>query len=214
MNKTLMLLVLAAASIAAPAAAQTEVMRADAMPIGSVEEFTRWVQQKPVPPGVFPRLKVATAGKKVSFPILVSGLRPPEHGTVNLVADLEILAPDGKSIFSGRRCCRFTITDHPDFHSAVLGPIIDMTFDPGDPKGTYTVSVSVTDGTHTAKGTDHFEYGDASAPAGVVQTKGAMPSVTPAADAPVKRTFSHKDRTECLDRPTNREIIRCAEGKG
>lgn len=214
MNKTLMILMLAATSIAVNAGAQTEAMRADAMPIASVEDFTRWVQQKPVPKGVFPRLKVATAGKKVSFPILVSGLHPPEHGTVNLVGDLEILTPDGKVAFSGKQCCRFTITDHPDFKSAVLGPVIDMTLDPGDPKGTYTVRVSVTDGTRTATGSDTFQYGAASAPKISAMAKDAMPGAAPAADAPAPRTFPHKDRTECLDRPTNREIIRCAEGKG
>ncbi len=165
MNKTLSILMLAAASIAATAWAQTEAMHVVAMPIASMEDFKQWVAQKPAPKGVFPRLKVATAGKKVSFPIMVSGLHPPEHGELKLVGDLEILTPDGKVAFSARECCRFTITDHPDFRSAVLGPVIDMTFDPGDPKGTYTVRVSVSDGTRTATGTDHFSFGGASSTA-------------------------------------------------
>lgn len=214
MNKTLSILMLAAASIAATAWAQTEAMHVVAMPIASMEDFKQWVAQKPAPKGVFPRLKVATAGKKVSFPIMVSGLHPPEHGELKLVGDLEILTPDGKVAFSARECCRFTITDHPDFRSAVLGPVIDMTFDPGDPKGTYTVRVSVSDGTRTATGTDHFSFGGASSTASAPRAMDATPSATPAGDAQPPRTFPHKDRTECLDRPTNREIIRCAEGKG
>ncbi|MEP7067610.1 MAG: hypothetical protein ABI789_00155 [Usitatibacter sp.] len=209
-----MMLMLAAASMAVTAGAQTEAMRAGAIPIESMDDFVRWVQQKPAPQGVFPRVKVATTGKKVYFPIVVSGLRPPEHGEIRLVGDFEILAPDGKAIVSAKQCCKFTITDHPEFRSAVLGPVFDLTFDPGDPKGSYTVRVSVTDGTRTVTGTEHFQYGSASASAPAVQVKDATPGASPAADAPPRRTFSHKDRTQCLDRPTNREIILCAEGAG
>ena len=82
------------------------------MPVASIEDFNQWIEQKPVP-RAHSRFKVATAGKKVSFAILVSGLHPPEHGTVTLVADLEILTPDGKVAFSGKQCGRFRITDLP-----------------------------------------------------------------------------------------------------
>ena len=215
MNKPAALISSLAMTLAASAAiAQQPGMGVNVFVVESVEDFKRWLQQEPAPQGLYPsRLKEVPAGKKVDFPILVSGLRPPEQGVVTLVGDVEFLAPDGKSVFAAPKCCRFTITNRPDILTAMLGGTASLELDSGDMKGAYTLRVSVTDGTQTVTTSETFQFAGA---------KPAVPNLAPAPAAaptllmgtpPAKNPGRDVDKRDCLALPTPSEVIKCTEQK-
>lgn len=216
MNRTAALIVLSLATTlaATSAIAQQIGMRVNVFVVESADDFKRWTQQVPAPQGPYPlSLKEVSAGPKVEFPILVSGLRPPELGTVALVADMEFFAPDGKSVFAAPHCCRFTITNRPDVATAVLGNAATLVLEPGDMGGTYTVRVSVTDGSQTATTSETFQF-----PGG----KLAGPKADPASSAvptlqmgtpPAKNPGRDMDKRDCLTLPTPLEVVKCTERK-
>ena len=225
MKRILALVAAACCIVAAPVGAQQPTPEVSVMPIESMDDFMAWFK---APKGSYPRLQEAVPGKKVWFPIVVTGLRPPQHGEVRLVADFEMLGPDGKSIATQAACCSYTITDRPDIISAVLGHTMNVEFDPHDPKGVYTVRVTVHDGTRVVNASNTVRLGGPAAadarPAAEMRTgthlalpdaKTESASQQPTKEVPPgpKRTFRHADRTACLDLPTPEEVIRCSEQK-
>jgi len=184
-------------------------------PVESMDDFVAWVKTSS---GTFPRLGEAVPGKKVWFPIVVSGLHPPAHGELRLVADMELVGPDGKSLAAMPRCCSYTIADRPDIRTALLAPAMNVEFDRREPKGVYTVRASVSDGTTVIKASNTFRLGGPAEP--VLPGRSLLlPSAKEEAgekmpvDVPPgpKRTFRHADRSDCLDLPTREDVIRCAE---
>lgn len=224
MQRTMASAIAACILAAIPAHAQQSPVELTVMPVDSMDGFMAWLKS---PQGMFPRMKEALPGKKVWFPIVVTGLHPPAHGEMRLVADLELFAPDGHSLASMPQCCSYTITDRPDILTAVLGPTMNVEFDAREPKGVYTVRVSVNDGSGTLKASNTFRLGGAAAADDAASTRRmetiALPhgpdareeSGRPPKDIPPapRRTFPHADRTECLDLPTPAEVIRCSEKK-
>ena len=222
MNKTAALISSIAMTLAAAAAiAQQPHMKVDVLAVESVEDFQRWLQkamdaareQMPASQEIYPpSLKDVPAGKKVHFPILVGGLRPPEQGVVTLVADVEFFGPDGKSIGAARQCCRFTITNRPDIRTAMLGPTTSLEWEPNDKKGAYTVRVSVTDGSQTATSSATIQLvgGDSATP-----RQAPAPTAAPRLlmDAPAKNPGRDVDKRDCLALPTPAEVIKCTEQK-
>jgi hypothetical protein len=221
MNETAALVLSIALTLAATAAsAQQPPMKVDVLAVESVEGFQRWLQEAtdaakeqkaalaPYPPG----LKEVPASRKVHFPILVSGLRPPEQGVVTLVGDVEFFGPDGKSIGAARQCCKFTINNRPDIRTAMLGPMMNLEWEPSDKKGIYTVRVSVTDGSQTAASSATIQYGGGNstapreAPASTAAPKLRM-------DVPAKNPGRDMDKRDCLALPTPAEVIKCTEQK-
>ncbi|APV48594.1 hypothetical protein BWI17_02175 [Betaproteobacteria bacterium GR16-43] len=219
MNKTYRLifsLVLAFASAAI--FAQQPGMKANVVIVESVDDFQAWLRKAAADPanaGRYPpSLKEVPIGKKVHFPILVGGLTPPAQGVMNFVADVEFFAPGGKSIGAAKQCCRFTITDRPDYRTVMLAPTMNLELEANDPKGVYTVKVSVTDGSNVLTASETFTVieGSIGAPA-----KSATPEKPSAPklrmDAPAKDPGGNVDKRNCLDLPTPSEIIKCTEGK-
>ena len=222
MNKTPALILSIAMALAATAAiAQQPGMKVNVLIVESAEDFQRWLQQSisamekgTAPPASYPpSLKEVPANKKVHFPIVVGGLLPPQQGEVKLVADVEFFGPDGKSVGAARQCCRFTITNRPDFRSVMLAPTMNLELEPGDKKGAYTVRVSVTDGSQSASTSETFQF---------VDGKPAAPPQVPAATAapklrmgapPAKNPGRDVDKRDCLALPTPVEIAKCAERK-
>jgi hypothetical protein len=213
MNRTIAFIASMAMTFVATAAnAQQPSMKVNVLIVESLEDFTRWLSQKPAPQGLYPpSLTEIPAGKKVHFPILVQNLRPPEQGVVDLVGDVEFFGPDGKSIYAGPKCCRFTITNRPDIHTAMLGGTPNLELEPTDVKGTYTVRVSVNDGSQTATTSEKFQFIDA---------KAAAPSPAPASapaprlqmgTPPAKNPGRDADKRDCLTLPTPAEVIKCTE---
>jgi hypothetical protein len=223
MNRTTALILSIAMALAATAAvAQQPGMKVNVLVVESAEDFQRWLQQsitalekKTAPPASYPpSLKEVPANKKVHFPIVVGGLLPPQQGEVKLVADVEFFGPDGKSVAAAPQCCRFTITNRPDFRSVLLGPTMNLELEPGDKKGAYTVRVSVTDGSGSVSTSETFQFVDGKpatappkAPASATAPKlqmGAPPAKNPGRDV---------DKRDCLALPTTAEIVKCAERK-
>jgi len=197
---------------ATAAIAQQQDLRVNVLIVESVEDFQRWLQQKPTPQGRYPpSLKEAPAGKKIHFPVIVQGLDAPAQGAMTLVADVEFLAPGGKSMAVARQCCKYTVTNGPDIRMAMLGPTMSLELESGDPKGDYTVRVSVTDGSRTATTSETFRFAAA---------KSATPSPAPAPAAapklqmgvpPAKNPGRDMDKRDCLTLPTPSEVIKCTE---
>lgn len=217
MSKTpALILSIALALAATPAIAQQPDMKVNVLVVESIEDFQRWLQQAiaaseqkaPLPGRYPPSLKEVPVGKKVHFPILVQGLRPPQQGVVKLVADVEFFAPGGKSIGAMRQCCHFTITNRPDFRTAMLGPTTNLELEPGDMNGAYTVRVSVTDGSQVVSASETFQF-----TGGKSATPQAPASTAPRLrmDTPAKNPGRDVDKRDCLALPTPSEVIKCTE---
>jgi hypothetical protein len=215
MNKTSSFIASIAFTVAASAAvAQQDGLKVDVVIVDSVEDFARWLQQEPLPQGPYPAsLKEVPAGKKIHFPILVGGLRPPDQGVVRLVADVEFFGPDGKSLFAAPKCCRFTITNRPDIRTAMLGGTPYFELEPGNPKGAYTVRVSVTDGSQQAATSETFLFAT-----GEFEVPEPSPPTTAAprlrmGTPPAKNPGRDMDKRDCLALSTPAEIIKCTGEK-
>jgi len=213
--RALSLALFAVACAAMPASAQK--FEVHVLPVESMDGLARWFQQKPAPSGVYPRAQELVLGKKIYFPILVTRLDPSLHGPLELVGDIEIVAPDGKSQVM-KKCCRYSVADRSGIRTAILSNVPDFEMEATDKKGMYTLRTSVTDGQQTVAGTDQIRYGaPAKEPAAAnpaASAKTAARPDSPAQSEPAqRRSFSHTDRSRCLDLPTQAEVIRCAEGK-
>ena len=200
----------------AAALAQQPDMRVNVLIVESVEDFARWLQQRPTPQGPYAlSLKEIPAGRKVHFPIVVQGLRAPEQGTMTLVADLEFLGPDGKRVGAVPQCCTYTMTNRPDIRVAMLGPTMNLQLESGGPKGAYTVRVSVTDGSRTAAASETFQFAPpkpAAAPTPPPPAPAAAPKLQMGAP-PAKSPGRDGDKRDCLALPTPAEVIKCTERK-
>lgn len=219
MMRPMLLLSILLAAAAGEARAQEQSMKVDVIAVESLDDFQSWLKKSmaaarqgtampaPYPPSV----RSIAANRKLHFPILVGNLRPPAQGVVDLVADLELLGPDGKSISVQKRCCSFRIENRPDYRTVMLSPTINVEMDRGDTNGTYTVRVSVSDGTRRAEAATGFEFAQGS----------GMPQGAPGATAPPRLRMAPPprnpggdlDKRDCLSLPTPSEVIRCAEGK-
>ena len=221
MNKiTTLVLSIGLALAATSAIAQQTGMRVNVLVVESVEDFRNWFQkamaaadQKGPPPGVYPpSLKEVPVDKKVHFPILVGGLQPPAQGTLKLVADLEILGPDGKTLNAMRGCCSAAITNRPDWRTVLLDYVVNLELDSSDKEGVYTVRVSVTDGTRTLKSSETFHF-PASKPLSA-RTPASTTAPAPRANVqPARNPGGDADKRACLDLPTPAEVIKCTERK-
>jgi hypothetical protein len=206
-----LLLLLALASLASLAPARAQDLQVKVMAVDSLEDFQAWMQQKPPPQGVYKTLREVTSGRKVHFPIVVTGFHPPERGVLRVVADIEYVGPDGKSLAMMKQCCGFTVTDRPDVRWAVLGPTPNLELDAGDKLGTYTIRATVSDGTRSVAASSEIT---------LVSTAGATkPQSPPAAPRlqmappPAKNPGRDADKRDCLSLPTPAEVIKCAEKK-
>ena len=80
---------------------------------------------------------------------LALAARLAAHGPLDLVGDIEIFGPDGKSLLAKKKCCRYSVADRSGLRFAMLSYVLDLTMDATDPKGMYTMRSSVTDGKQT-----------------------------------------------------------------
>jgi hypothetical protein len=191
--------------------ARAQDLQVKVMAVDSLEDFQAWMQQKPPPRGIYKTLREVTVGRKVHFPIVVTGFRAPEKGVLRVVADIEFVGPGGKSLAVMKECCSFTITDRPDVRWAVLGPTPNLELDAGDKLGTYTIRATVTDGTRSVTTASDVRL---VSPAAAAQPQPAtMPppaprlQMAPAAKNPGRDT----DKRDCLSLPTPAEVIKCTE---
>ena len=184
-------------------AALGQKMEVHVMPVDSMDGLVQWLQQKPAPTGTYPRAQQLALGKKVYLPILITGIDPSASGPVELVGDLEIVGPDGKTT-PLKKCCRYATANRSGLRFAILSnaPVLEM--DSGDKKGTYTLRATVTDGKQTLAGTDQIAYGTAASKAA---------NAAPDSQRGAGKANSHQDMTRCLSLPTPKEVARCSEGR-
>lgn len=132
----------------------TQPVKVNVVAVDSIDDFKRWLG-KPIDPAraaaaaAYPgRLSQLPFGRKTQLPILVTGV-PALAQETRLVADVEILGTDGRSLGISPRCCQATIARGSNERAVLLDQTVIVEPEAGHRKGTYTVRVSVTDGTQT-----------------------------------------------------------------
>ena len=180
-------------------------LEASILIVDSQDAIAAWVKEPKS--GDIGRMRKATAGQKLFVPIVVTGLRTTEFGQPGIGADMQFVAPSGKVIFNGRKCCGANRGDQRTPGLVVLNPVLDFTTEDGDPLGTYEVRATVTYGGRTATASEKFVLEPA---ANKPEALGESPSPVAAAPRPA-RPRSHADARSCLDATDNAAVMRCAE---
>lgn len=183
--------------------------------VESFEDFGRWLG-KPIDvaraasPGAYPgSLKHLSIGKKTHFPIIVTGLPSPAPQEIRLVADVEILGSDGRSIGNSPRCCQATLTRGSKSDAALLTSAVIVEPEPGRSRGSYTVRVSVTDGAQTWTTSEVLPSVETDMPGTANEAPRLRMNLPPAE----VQGGGPGDKRDCLSRPTPSEVIRCSEKK-
>jgi len=178
--------------------------------VDSDAEIQKWVQSPPTERGGDRgRLRTVSKGKKMSFPIIVTGYKSSELGRINFTADLEVVSPSGKVLGTMKKCCGAIQGDPRTPGLVVLNPAVVLSFDPDDPSGTYTVRATVTDGSRFATASESFrvQTGTGTTKEAAQQGETKLRS----ASGTKTRSRAREDARHCLSFPTNVEIIKCAE---
>ena len=182
--------------------------------VESVDDFKRWLG-KPVDPAraasvaAYPgRLGQLPVGRKTQLPILVTGLVPTAQA-YRLVADVEILGTDGKSLGISPKCCQASVARASRETAVLLDSTVIVEPEAGHRQGSYTVRVAVTDGTQTWTASEVLPYGDTGMPGTAHEAPKLRMNVPPAQAEP----GGPGDKRDCLALPTPAEVIKCSERK-
>ena len=191
--------------------AMAQPVKVSVIAVESVDDFKRWLG-KPVdatraaaPAGYPGRLTQLPFGRKTPLPIVVTGLPTPTPQTMRLVADVEILGTDGRSLGVSPGCCLATVVRGSNESAVLLNSTVYVEPEAGHRKGSYTVRVSVTDGTQTWTTSEMLPYGETDGP-GSHEAPRLRMNVPPGEGA-------GGDKRDCLSLPTPSEVIRCSERK-
>lgn len=183
--------------------------------VTSTDDFKRWLG-KPIDPAraaspaAYPgRLGELPFGRKTQLPILVTGLPSPAPQTMRLVADLEILGTDGRSLASSPQCCRATVARGSTERAVLLPSTVVVEPEAGHRRGSYTVRVSVTDGTQTWTTSEVLPYGETDMPGSAHEAPRLRMNVPPSQ----LEGGGPGDMRDCLGLPTPAEVIKCSERK-
>ena len=192
-----------------------QAVKVTVVPVESIGKFTVWLRD-PIDPvravtaATYPgRLERLPIGKKVLLPVVVTGLPSPAAQEMRLVADMEILAPDGRSLGVSSRCCRGTLAQGSNSGAVLLDKWGIVQAEASDHRGNYTVRVSVTDGKQTWTATETLPYGEADAPGSANEIPRLRMNVPPSQLEP----GGPGDKRDCLSLPTPSEVIKCSEKK-
>jgi hypothetical protein len=194
--------------------AYAQPVKVSVVAVESVDDFKRWLG-KPVDPAraaspaAYPgRVSQLSLGRRTQLPILVTGLPSPAAQPMRLVADVEILGTDGKSLGISPRCCEATIARGSNERAVLLTSAVIVEPEAGHRKGNYTVRVSVTDGTQTWTATEVLPYGETDLP-GTHEAPRLRMNVPPGQ----AESGGPGDKRDCLSLPTPAEVIKCSERK-
>lgn len=207
-----LLLALALAAGASTALAQQPAMKI--LVVESADGFQDWLRTTAAAGTAAtypPSLKEVPEGGQVHFPIVVSGLRPPATGVVDLVADVEFLGPDGASRVMAKQCCRFTIANQPEVRTVMLGPTMNTRLLATDAPGIYTVRATVTGGPEVLVASETFRYLGGTPAASAAPAPAAAPRLN--MTVPAKNPGNDVDKRDCLALATPTEVIKCTERK-
>jgi hypothetical protein len=137
-----------------PDAGTPPQLQASILIVDSKDAIATWVMNPKA--GDAGRLRSVTAGQKLFVPIIVTGLKTADFGRPGIVADMQFVSPDGTVMFDGRKCCGASRGDPRTPGLVVLNPVLDLSFEPGDPIGTYEIRAIVTFGNLTASASEKF----------------------------------------------------------
>ncbi len=182
--------------------------------VESLDDFKAWLG-KPIDPAraaaaaAYPgRLSQLPFGRKTPLPVLVTGLQPPASQAMQLVADVEIMGSDGRSLGSWPRCCRATVARGSKETAVLLDSTVIVEPEAIHRKGSYTLRVSVNDGTQTWTASELLPYGETDVP-GAHEAPRLRMNVPPAQS----EGGGPGDKRDCLGLPTPAEVIKCSERK-
>ena len=128
---------------------------------------------------------------------------------MRLVADVEILGSDGRSLGTSPRCCQATIARGSNEGAVLLTSTVNVEPETGHRRGSYTVRVSVTDGTQTWTASEVLPYGETDGPGAAHEAPRLRMNVPPGQSD----SGGPGDKRDCLGLPTPAEVIRCSERK-
>ena len=182
--------------------------------VESTDDFKAWLG-KPIDPAraaspsAYPgRVSPIPFGARTQLPILITGLPSPAQQDIQLVADVEILGTDGRSLGTSPRCCQATIARGSTERAVLLPSTVVIEPESGNRRGNYTVRVSVTDGMQTWTASEVLPYGGTDVP-GSHEAPRLRMNVPPAQAEP----GGPGDKRDCLSLPTPTEVIKCSEKK-
>lgn len=124
--------------------------KANVLITDSHDAIEKWVLMPEADRAGAGRIRQVTHGKKYYLPFVVTDYPWPASERMTLTAHVRFISPAGKTLFESPT---FSRTIGPDLRSPsviVLNPVMDVTFDPDDLPGTYTIRVTVTDHVHSA----------------------------------------------------------------
>ena len=190
-------------------------VKVNVVAVESADDFRDWLGKPINPvradsPAAYPgNLKVLPVGRKTQLPILVTGLPWPAPQDTRLVADVEIVGTDGRSLGTSPRCCEATIPRGSNVGAALLTSFVIVEPEPGRRAGSYTVRVSVTDGAQTWTASQVLPYSEGDLPGSTNEAPRLRMNVPPAQAEP----GGPGDKRDCLSLPTPAEVIKCSEKK-
>ena len=217
-NRLLLSLLLSVSPLAFAQAVKVTVV-----PVESAADLGAWLG-KPINPSraesplAYPgTLKVLPVGQKTELPIVVTGLPWPAPQDMSLSADVEIRGADGRSLGTSAKCCAATIAKGSNVGAAILAPWVVVEPEPKGRGGSYTVRVSVTDGSQTWTASQVLTYGGTNLPGAVNETQPSINDIPPHLRQNVppsqQEPGAEKDKRDCLSLPTPAEVIKCSEKK-
>lgn len=190
----------------------TQPVKVTVVAVESLDDFKAWLG-KPIDAGraasatSYPgRLTQLPFGRKTPLPVLVT-LPAPAPQAMRLVADVEILGTDGKSLGAWPQCCRATVARGAKQGAVLLDSTVLVEPEAGHRKGSYTVRVSVTDGTQRWTASEMLPYGDTDMPGAAHEAPRLRMNVPPGQ----LEGGGPGDKRDCLSLPTPAEVIRCSE---
>jgi len=143
-------------AIPAPSAKASGSFSANVLIVKSHADIESWVVSEPAKRrGDAGRARTVTRGSKVYLPAVATFPASQVGERIALVADLEIIAPNGKSQKLAS-CCIANRVDPRAPATIVLSPVLDVTFDSTDPSGEYRVRAMINNGKETVVTEERF----------------------------------------------------------
>ena len=141
-----------------PAAAKkaSGTFGANVLIVKSHSDIESWVKAEPVRRGSDTgRLRTVARGTKVYFPAVATFPASQVGERISLVADMEVIAPNGKTQKISS-CCLANRVDPRAPATIVLSPVLDVVFDTTDANGEYRVRAMINNGRETVVAEEKF----------------------------------------------------------
>ena len=129
---------------------EDSLVKANVLITDSHDAIEKWVLMPEADRAGAGRIRRVTPGKKYYLPFVVTDYPWQASERMTLTAHVRFISPAGKILFESPTFSRTIAPDPRSPSVIVLNPVMDVTFDPDDLPGTYTIRVTVTDHVHSA----------------------------------------------------------------